>query len=812
MDQPTSMTKKTGKKQPNLIYWLSEITINDLASVGGKNASLGELYRNLSRNGIKVPNGYAITADAYFYLLHKADIHNQIQELLSDLDSSDIANLQERGAEIRQLIIGARFPKPLQEAIVENYHKLEDEFGQNVDVAVRSSGTAEDLADASFAGQQDTFLNIRGTRQLLRACRQCFASVFTNRAISYRDDQKFDHLSVGLSITVQKMVRSDRGASGVMFSIDTESGHRDVILINASYGLGENIVQGAVNPDEFYVHRPTLVQGFPSIVSKSLGTKRIKTVYAGKKGRTKNAWVPYKNRGLYCITDEEVLELAKMAVTIEEHYSKLAGKPQPMDIEWAKDGYSGELFIVQARPETVVSRRDANILEEYQLTKTGRLLAKGAAAGAKVGAGRASIIRDSKFIHEFRKGDVLVTYMTDPDWEPIMKFASAIVTDEGGRTSHAAIVSRELGIPAVVGAAGATRKIPPDRLVTVSCCEGDVGKVYAGKLPFRIKKTRLDSVSRPRNVEIKMILGTPEKAYKYAQIPNDGVGLARQEFIINSYIKIHPMALVKYSSIQDKLTRRAIDKLTTGYSDKKDFYTDRLASGIATIASAFYPREVIVRLSDFRSNEYADLIGGRAFEPEERNPMIGWRGASRYYDDNYRPAFELECAAIKMVRDVMGLVNVKVMVPFCRTVEEGKKVIKVMAENGLRQHVNKLEFYVMCEVPSNVVLADRFAEVFDGFSIGSNDLTQLTLGLDRDSALISHVGDENNEAVKRMIAQVIATVKNCGKKVGICGQAPSDFPNFAQFLVEHGIDSISLNPDSILETTIRLARLEQKMG
>jgi pyruvate,water dikinase len=794
----------------SLIRWFSDITVDDLPTVGGKNSSLGEMYRNLCGNGIKVPNGYAITADAYFYLLRKAGIEGTIQHILSDLDTSDIMNLQEKGACVRQLILEARFPKRLRDAIVENYRKLEKEYGSNVDVAVRSSGTAEDLADASFAGQQDTFLNIRGTRQLLRACRQCFASVFTNRAISYREDKKFDHLSVGLSITVQKMVRSDRGASGVMFSIDTESGHRDVVLINAAYGLGENVVQGAVNPDEFYIHKPTLKKGFPSIVSKSLGTKRLKTVYAGRKGRTKNAWVPYRDRGLYCITDEEVLQLAKMAVKIEDHYSKLAKKPRPMDIEWAKDGFTDEIYIVQARPETVMSNRDANILVEYRLTKEATPIVKGSAVGSRVGLGRAAIIRDSKYIHEFRKGDVLVTYMTDPDWEPIMKIASAIVTDEGGRTSHAAIVSRELGIPAIVGAAGATKEIPLDQFITVSCCEGDTGMVYPGKIPFKIKKTKLDNITRPKKTEIKMILGTPEKALGYSQIPNDGVGLARQEFIINSAIKIHPMALVKYSTIQDKHTKRAIDKLTIGYSDKKDFYVDKLTSGIATIAAAFYPREVIVRLSDFRSNEYADLIGGRKFEPEERNPMIGWRGASRYYDDTYRPAFDLECAALKKVRDVMGLTNVKVMVPFCRTVEEGKKVIKVMAENGLKQHANGLEVYVMCEVPSNVILADQFAEVFDGFSIGSNDLTQLTLGLDRDSGLIAHVGDENNEAIKRMISQVIKTAKEKGRKVGICGQGPSDFPDFAKFLVNEGIDSISLNPDTILETTVRLSKLEGK--
>lgn len=811
---PSTPTKKTKANDLELIRWFSQITIDDISTVGGKNSSLGELYQNLSKQGIKVPNGYAITADGYFYLLRDAGIEESIKEILSDLDTSNIMNLQDRGARIRHLILEARFPKKLRDAIVENYHKLEEEYGPNVDVAVRSSGTAEDLEDASFAGQQDTFLNIRGTRQLLKACRECFASVFTNRAISYREEKNFDHLSVGLSITVQKMVRSDKASSGVMFSIDTESGHRDVVLINAAYGLGENVVQGAVNPDEFYIHKPTLEKGFASIVSRRVGTKRQKTVYAvGKGGRTKNAWVSTKDRAAYCISDEDVLSLARMAISIEKHYSKLAGYQKPMDIEWAKDGFSGDLFIVQARPETVVSQRDANVMEDYQIEIKGnpKILATGSAVGSKVGVGRSGIIRDSKYIHEFRKGDVLVTHMTDPDWEPIMKIAAAIVTDEGGRTSHAAIVSRELGIPAIVGAAGATRRIPPEKIITVSCCEGAVGRVYDAKLPFKVKRTKLDKVDKPKNTEIKMILGTPELAYKVSQIPNDGVGLAREEFIINSYIKVHPMALVKYASVTDKQTRRDIDKLTVGYTNKADYYVDKLAFGVATIASAFYPREVIVRLADFRSNEYADLVGGRQFEPVERNPMIGWRGASRYYDPNYRPAFDLECAALKRVREDFGLVNVKLMVPFCRTVEEGKKVIQVLAENGLKQGVNGLEVYVMCEVPANVILADQFAEVFDGFSIGSNDLTQLTLGLDRDSGLIAHIGDERNDAVKRMIANVIRDAKKAGRKVGICGQGPSDFPDFAEFLVSHGIDSISLNPDTVLETSMMLAKLERKV-
>ncbi len=803
------MPEQTATKR-RLILWFSEVGIDDIAIVGGKNSSLGEMYSNLSRRGIRVPNGFAITADAYHYVLEHAGIRDQIKEILQDLDTSNIHNLKDRGARVRNLILEAPFPKDLQKAIIDNYRKLEKQYGDGVDVAVRSSGTAEDLAEASFAGQQDTFLNIRGTRSLLRACRQCFASMFTDRAISYREDQNFDHLSVGLSVTVQKMVRSDKGASGVMFSIDTESGHKDIILINASYGLGEIVVQGAASPDEFYVHKPTLREGFPSIVSKTLGTKRVKMLYGSRSKRTRVVTVPDKDRKKFCITDQEVLTLARWATVIEEHYSSVAGRHRPMDIEWAKDGLTGEMFIVQARPETVMSRRNEQVLESYVLEKEGELLVSGFAVGTKIGVGRTCIIKDSKYIDQFNKGDVLVTRMTDPDWEPIMKIASAIVTDEGGRTSHAAIVSRELGIPAVVGAEGATRRIPPEKPVTVCCSEGDIGKVYAGNLPFKVKRTSLEKVTRPKKTQIKMIFGTPELAFKVAQIPNDGVGLAREEFIINSYIKIHPLALVNYPNVSNNGAKKKIDKLTFGYDDKKAFYVDKLSYGIATIAAAFYPREVIVRLVDFRSNEYAELIGGKQFEPDERNPMIGWRGASRYIDPVYRPAFDLECKALKRVRDEMGLTNVKVMIPFCRTVEEGRKVLKIMAENGLKRGVNGLEFYVMCEIPSNVVLADKFAEIFDGFSIGSNDLTQLTLGLDRDSGRLAHVGNENNLAVKRLIADVIKVARKHKRKIGICGQGPSDFPDFAEFLVKRGIDSISLNPDTILETGMHLAKLEKK--
>lgn len=800
-------------KKKNYVLWFSELGIKDVPIVGGKNASLGEMYRNLTRKGVKVPNGFAITAEAYFYLLKAEGIKDDIKRVLKDLNTHDIRNLQAHGKKVRQLILGTTFPKDLEQVITENYRKLEKEYGKGVDVAVRSSATAEDLPDASFAGQQETYLNIRGSKDLLEACKKCFASLFTDRAISYRADKHFDHFSIGLSIGVQKMVRSDKGQSGVMFSIDTESGHKDMVLINAAYGLGENVVQGAVSPDEYYIHKPTLKKGFNSIVSKSLGTKKIKMVYS--KGNasaqpTVNVPVSLADRRRYCITDREALQLATWACIIEDHYSKEAKHFKPMDMEWAKDGITGQLYIVQARPETVVSRRDVNVLEHYSLSKPGKVLATGSPVGAKIGAGRANIIMNVKQILKFKKGDVLITTMTDPDWEPIMKIASAIVTDEGGRTSHAAIVSRELGIPAIVGAENATRKVPHGKDVTVSCSEGDVGRVYAGRLPYKVRKTSLKNLPKPKKTQIKMIFGTPELAFQTSQIPNDGVGLAREEFIINSYIKIHPMALVKYPNLKDKAAIKQIDALTTGYDNKKQYYIDKLAYGIATIASAFYPKEVIVRLADFRSNEYAELIGGREFEPEERNPMIGWRGASRYYDPKYRAAFDLECKALKRVRDVMGLTNVKVMVPFCRTVEEGKKVIAAMADNGLKQHVNGLEVYVMCEIPSNVVLADQFSKVFDGFSIGSNDLTQLTLGLDRDSGIVAHVANENNEAVKRLVQQVLRTAKKYKRHIGICGQAPSDFPDFAAFLLKEGIDSISLNPDVIVETMMKLAKVEKK--
>lgn len=801
------MAKSRSKK---LILWFNELGIKDVPLVGGKNASLGEMYRKLTSKGVKIPNGYAITASAYFYLLDNAGIRDDVRRILKTLNAHSIRNLQAHGKKVRNLILRAKFPKDLEEEIIVNYRKLERQYGKNVDVAVRSSATAEDLPDASFAGQQETYLNIRGTKALINACHKCFASLFTDRAISYREDKHFDHFSIGLSISIQKMVRSDKGASGVMFSIDTESGHKDMVLINSSYGLGENVVQGAVSPDEFYVHKPTLKKGFKSIVSKSLGTKKIKMVYATGSNPTKNIPVAPADRNRYSITDREVLLLSKWAAIIEDHYSKEAGYFKPMDMEWAKDGITGKMFIVQARPETVISQQSTTVLEEYKLLKTGKVLCSGSPVGSKIGVGKTNVIKDVSGIMKFKKGEVLVTHMTDPDWEPIMKIASAIVTNEGGRTSHAAIVSRELGIPAIVGTEDATRKIKSGQEVTVSCSEGDVGNVYAGKMPFEVKKTNLSKMGRPKNTKVKLIFGTPELAFKTAQMPNDGVGLAREEFIINSYIQIHPMALVRYPKLKDKAAKKKIEELTIGYKDKKKYYVDKLAQGVGTIAAAFWPNEVIVRLADFRSNEYAELIGGREFEPEERNPMIGWRGASRYYDPDYRPAFDLECKAIKYTRDVMGLTNIKVMIPFCRTVEEAKKVIKVMAENGLTQHVNGLKVIVMCEIPSNVVLADQFSKVIDGFSIGSNDLTQLTLGLDRDSGMLTHVGDETNDAVKRLISQVIKTARKFKKPIGICGQAPSDHPGYAEFLAKEGIDSISVTPDRVVKTTMNILKLEKK--
>jgi pyruvate,water dikinase len=792
--------------------WFEDLTINDVPSVGGKNASLGEMIRNLGSKGVNVPSGFAITAYAYKYTIEKADIDKKIKEILTGLNTHNVRDLAERGEKIRNLIKNTPLPPELEEDIRKYYKGMEERYGKNCDVAVRSSATAEDLPDASFAGQQETYLNVRGEEELLEKVRDCFASLFTNRAISYRVDKGFDHFSVYLSVGVQKMIRSDLASAGVMFSIDTESGFDDVVYITGSYGLGENVVQGAVNPDQFYVFKPTLKTGFKPILEKKIGAKQKRMIY-DKKG-TKNITVNKEDKEKFVLKDEEILKLAKWAVIIEEHYRK------PMDIEWAKDGNSKELFIVQARPETVHSQKDAATMKTYVLEEKGNVLAKGEAVGSMIGQGEANVIENAKDIANFKKGQVLVTDMTDPDWEPIMKIASAIVTNRGGRTCHAAIISRELGIPCVIGTGNGTQTIQNIKNITVDCSEG-VGHIYEGKLKFHIDELKLDNLPRPKT-RIMMNAAIPEKAFSQGQIPNDGVGLAREEFIINSHIGIHPLALIEYNKLKQikednkKIAKviNTIDERSKGYENKVDFFVDTLARGIAKIAASFYPNDVIVRMSDFKTNEYANLIGGFLYEPEEHNPMIGWRGASRYYDEKYKPAFGLECKAIKKARDEMGLTNIKPMIPFCRTPEEGKRVIKTMKEFGLVQRENGLEIYVMCEIPSNVVIADQFAEIFDGFSIGSNDLTQLTLGLDRDSDLVAHIFDERNDAVKRLVKQVIDTAHAHipSRKVGICGQAPSDFPEFAEFLVECGIDSISLNPDTVIKTRLKIAETENRLN
>lgn len=811
-----------GKHDNVLILWFEEIGIEDVPMVGGKNASLGEMYQKLTSKGVAVPHGFAITAYAYQHLLKDAGIENAIREALDGLDTHDLRNLQERGEKVRNIIRNAEFPDDLTQAIIESYKKMEAEYGGNVDVAVRSSATAEDLPDASFAGQQETYLNIRGYDALIDACKRCFASLFTNRAISYRHDKGFGQFDVYLSIVVQKMVRSDSSSSGVMFSIDTESGFKDAVFITGAWGLGENVVQGAVNPDEYYVFKPTLKQGKRPIVGKTIGSKEIKMIY----NEDPNADEPVKNiettpeeRGNYVLNDDEILKLAEWACIIEDHYGKA------MDIEWAKDGDTttigtGNLFIVQARPETVHSQVAAGTMETFKLKEKGNILVTGLAVGTKIGQGKANVIQDVEGIHDFKKGEVLVTDMTDPDWEPIMKIASAIVTNRGGRTCHAAIISRELGIPCVIGTSDGTKMIKTGQEITVSSAEGETGYIYEGLLDFEIEKVDLGHLPKTKT-KIMMNLAIPEKAFSECQIPNDGVGLAREEFVINSHIGLHPLALLNFEDLKSKAEAgdaeiaevvRQIEERTTAYPDKKQFFIDKVAEGVGRIAAGFYPNDVIVRLSDFKSNEYANLIGGTFYEPEEENPMIGWRGASRYYDPKYRAAFELECQGLLKARNEMGLHNIKLMVPFCRTPDEGRKVIDVMKECGLVQGENGLELYVMCEIPSNVISADAFADIFDGFSIGSNDLTQLTYGLDRDSGLIAGIADERDESVKEMIRMVIATAKRRGKKIGICGQGPSDFPEFATFLVELGIDSMSLIPDTAIKTRLAVAAKEKELG
>jgi pyruvate, water dikinase len=794
-----------------LVRWFEDIGIEDVPLVGGKNASLGEMYRELASQGVKVPNGFAITAHAYREFLREAGLEGTIRDALQDVDARDLENLRRRGSRIRQAMLAATLPPALERAILDAYEHLREGASEPIDVAVRSSATAEDLPDASFAGQQETYLNVQGALALLDTCKRCFASLFTDRAIAYRVEKGFHHQKIALSIGVQRMVRSDLASAGVMFSIDTETGFQNAVLINASYGLGENVVQGSVNPDEFYVFKPTLKEGYRPILQKRLGSKEFKLIYdVGGSKMVKNVPVPPDDRNRFAITDDEILTLARWACLIEDHYRDKRGVASPMDMEWAKDGRTGDLFIVQARPETVQSQRDLGVIETYRLTKGGRMLVSGRSVGGKIGQGTVRVIKQVQQIQDFREGDVLVTDKTDPDWVPIMKRASAIVTNRGGRTCHAAIVSRELGLPAIVGADAATEVLKDGQVVTVSCAEGETGYVYEGRLPIEIDRVSVKDLRRPKTA-IMMNVANPEESFRLSFLPNDGVGLAREEFIIANSIKAHPLALLDYQKLEDRTIKAEIDRVTVGYHDKAEFFVDKLAQGIAMIAAAFYPKDVIVRLSDFKSNEYANLIGGRRYEPAEENPMLGFRGASRYYDARYQAGFALECRALRYVREDMGLTNVKVMIPFCRTVEEGRRVLDEMARHGLRRDERGLEVYLMCEIPSNVLLAEEFAEICDGFSIGSNDLTQLTLGVDRDSDLVASLFDERNPAVMRFIAMAIRAAKATGKKIGICGQAPSDYPEFARFLVEQGIDSISLNPDAVMKTTGAVLDIERAL-
>lgn len=791
------------------IKWFADITIDDVPLVGGKNASLGEMVRELASQGVKVPDGFAITAEAFRYFIREAQLDERIRATLADLDTHDMANLSARGHAVRQAILSATLPADLQTLINAAYRQLQGSSTVPLDVAVRSSATAEDLPDASFAGQQETYLNVHGTTALLETCKRCFASLFTDRAISYRVDKGFDHFKVALSIGVQRMVRSDLACSGVMFTIDTESGFRDAVMISAAYGLGENVVQGSVTPDEFLVFKPTLKTGHRPVLQKTVGSKEFKLVYDSGGGKmVKNIPVAPADRAKLALNDDEVLELARWACIVEDHYSAKRGQHAPMDLEWAKDGITGELFIVQARPETVQSRKDLDVLESYVLSKRSTVLTSGRSVGAKIATGRVRVIKSAEFIGQFQEGEVLVTDKTDPDWQPIMKKAAGIITNRGGRTCHAAIVSRELGVPAIVGTEHGTEALKDGMMVTVSCAEGDTGYVYEGELSFEVQRTDLKALAKPRT-KVMMNLANPEEAFALSFIPNDGVGLARMEFIISTYIKIHPLALIDFDKLADTAAKIEIEKLTAGYTDKPQFFVDKLAQGVAMIAAAFYPKDVILRLSDFKTNEYANLIGGKAYEPAEENPMLGFRGASRYYHPRYQAGFALECRAVKKVRDEMGLTNLKLMIPFCRTLDEGRQVQAEMEKHGLKRGQDGLEIYVMCEIPANVILAEEFADLFDGFSIGSNDLTQLILGVDRDSEIVAPIFDERNAAVKTMITWVIAVCRAKGRKIGICGQAPSDYPEFAQFLVEQGIDSISLNPDTVLKTTLAVLATEQ---
>ncbi|WP_297456886.1 phosphoenolpyruvate synthase [Ferrovum sp.] len=799
------------------IRWFNEIGLDDVPLVGGKNASLGEMYRNLTAEGVRVPNGFAVTAEAYAYVLEYNNAWRLLHAALDGLDPDDVRDLQARGEKARAIVYGCQIPDDLKAAILQGYAQLKREYGDKISLAVRSSATAEDSPEASFAGQNDTYLNIASDDALLDAYKRCLASNFTDRSIHYKYDNGFDYYKVHLSVVVMKMVRSDIGASGVMFSLDTETGFRDVVFINAALGLGENVVQGTIDPDSFYAHKPGFIKGYRAVLKRRLGSKEKKMIFTDilNTGNiaveyTRNIDTSSEERNRYCITDSDVMVLTDYAIKVENHYSRKAGLYKPMDMEWAKDGLDGLLYLVQARPETVSSQKKGTVLEIYHLRERSTVLLRGRAVGTKIGAGKARVIHDVKHLSDFQPGEVLVADTTTPDWEPVMKTAAAIVTNRGGRTCHAAIVSRELGIPAIVGTESTTEAIRNGQEITISCAEGETGNVYDGLLGFDVQQTDLSQLGHPRT-RIMMNLGNPDQAFSLASLPVDGIGLARMEFIINEYIKVHPMAINCPEKV-DAATRAKIAALSTAFENPVDFFVKTLAEGVATIAAAVYPKPCVVRMSDFKSNEYATLLGGTFFEPEEGNPMIGFRGASRYTHPAYAAGFALECAAMKRVRDEMGLTNVKLMIPFCRRVQEGEKVLEAMAEHGLRRGDNGLEVYVMCEIPNNVILIDAFAKLFDGFSIGSNDLTQLTLGVDRDSEIVAFDFDERDPGVKEMIRLAVEGARRNGRHSGLCGQAPSDYPEMAEYLVELGIDSMSLNPDTVLTTTRLVLEVEQRMS
>jgi len=794
-------------KKSKYVLSLNKITLKDVPLVGGKNASLGEMKRELSPKGINIPDGFALTTKAYWRFLKANKIDKELEKIFSNYKPGDIKSLQETGKKARKLIKSAEFPKDLKRKIIRAYRRLEKKYGKDVDVAVRSSGVVEDQPKMSFAGQFETFLNVKGQKELLDAIKKCLASTFNDRVISYRNEKKISQLKFALSIGVIKMVRSDLASSGIMFTLDTETGFSNVVLINSIWGVGEMIVKGKITPDEFYVFKPTLKKGFKSIILKNLGRKTRKYIYA-KKGGLKEVTVPKEKQLKFSLNEKEIITLANWAVLIEEHYSRKFGRWMPQDIEWAKDGKTKELYIVQSRPETVHAPKKINVYYEYIIKEKKKPILEGIAVGDKIGVGQVRVIPSVKQINQFKKGEILVTKMTDPDWVPVMRQSSAIITDEGGKTCHASIIARELGIPAIVGTGTATKTLKTGQTITVDCTQGRRGKIFDGKVDFIIKEYNLKNLPKTKT-KIMLNIGAPEIAFKYSFLPVEGVGLAREEFIIAEKIKVHPLALYNFEKIKNKNLKRRIQKITIEHKNKKEYFIKELAEGIAQIASAFYPREVIVRFSDFKTNEYKNLIGGDIFEGEEANPMLGFRGASRYLDEQFQPAFKMECQAIKRVRDIFGLDNVSVMIPFCRTVEEAEKILSLMKKVGLERDKNGLKIYVMCEIPSNVVLAKDFLKFFDGMSIGSNDLTQLVLGLDRDNAKIAYIGNEMNEAVREMIKRVIKTCNENKKYSGICGQAPSDIPEFTEFLIKTGIKSISLNPDAVLKTILIVAKKEK---